>query len=60
MALQTDGMVIKNERIKPLYFLLTISCPSIANEIKAGQFVMLKVSENSSPLLRRPFSVYIT
>jgi dihydroorotate dehydrogenase electron transfer subunit len=58
MALQTDGIVVKNEKIKPLYFLLTIYCPSIANEIKAGQFIMLKVSENSSPLLRRPFSVY--
>jgi len=58
MALQTDGIVVKNERIEPLYFLLTIYCPSIANEIKAGQFIMLKVSENSSPLLRRPFSIY--
>lgn len=58
MALQTGGIVLKNERIKPLYFLLTIYCPSIANEIKAGQFIMLKVSDNASPLLRRPFSVY--
>ena len=58
MALQTDGIVVKNERIKPLYFLLTIFCPPIANEIKTGQFIMLKVSDNSSPLLRRPFSVY--
>ncbi len=58
MALQTDGIVVKNERIDPLYFLLTLYCPSIANEMKAGQFIMLKVSENSSPLLRRPFSVY--
>ncbi len=58
MALQTDGIVVKNERIEPLYFLLTVYCPSIANEIKAGQFVMFKVSGNSSPLLRRPFSVY--
>jgi len=58
MALQTDGIVVKSERIKPLYFLLTIYCPPIANEIKTGQFIMLKVSDNSSPLLRRPFSVY--
>ena len=58
MPFQTDGMVIKNDRIKPLYFLLGISCPPIAKQIKPGQFVMLKVSEDRSPLLRRPFSVY--
>jgi dihydroorotate dehydrogenase electron transfer subunit len=58
MPLQTEGIVIKNERIKSLYFILGIYCPPIANQIKPGQFIMLKVSENSSPILRRPFSVY--
>jgi len=58
MALQTYGTVIKNKRIKSLYFLLEIYCPSIANQIKPGQFIMLKVSDDRSPLLRRPFSVY--
>jgi len=38
--------------------MLRIYCPPIANQIKPGQFVMLKVSDNTSPLLRRPFSVY--
>lgn len=58
MALQTDGIVIKNERIQSHYFLMTIDCPPISNEIKTGQFIMLKTSNNFSPLLRRPFSVY--
>jgi dihydroorotate dehydrogenase electron transfer subunit len=58
MPLQTDGMVVKNARIKSLYFILGIYCPKIANQIKPGQFIMLKVSDNSSPLLRRPFTVY--
>jgi dihydroorotate dehydrogenase electron transfer subunit len=58
MASQIDGIVIRNESIKPLCFLLTIYCPPIANEIKTGQFIMLKVSDNHSPLLRRPFSIY--
>jgi len=58
MPLQTDGIVVKNERIKSLYFLLGIYCPSIANQIKPGQFIMLKTSDNHSPLLRRPFSIY--
>jgi dihydroorotate dehydrogenase electron transfer subunit len=58
MPLQTDGMVIRNRRIRSLYFMLGIYCPPIANQIKPGQFVMLKVSDDTSPLLRRPFSVY--
>jgi len=58
MPLQTDGMVLRNRRIRSCYFILGIYCPPIADQIKPGQFVMLKVSDNSSPLLRRPFSVY--
>ena len=58
MPLQIEGIVTKNERIKSFYFILGIHCPPIANQIKPGQFIMLKVSENSSPMLRRPFSVY--
>ena len=58
MPLQTDGIVVKNGGIRSIYFLLGIYCPAIANQIKPGQFVMLKVSDDNSPLLRRPFSVY--
>jgi dihydroorotate dehydrogenase electron transfer subunit len=58
MPLQTEGIVIGNRRIKSLYFILGIYCPPIANQIKPGQFIMLKVSEIHSPILRRPFSVY--
>ncbi len=60
MPLQTEGTVVKNRRIKSLYFILSIFSPAIANQIKPGQFVMLKVSEDRAPLLRRPFSVYKT
>lgn len=58
MLQQTIGSVVKNEQIKSLYFLLEIDCPTLANPIKPGQFIMLKVSDNNAPLLRRPFSVY--
>jgi NAD(P)H-flavin reductase len=54
MPLQTDGMVVRNGRIKSLYFVLGIYCRPIANQIKPGQFVMLKVSDNASPLFRTP------
>ena len=58
MPLQTDGMVVRNKKIRSHYFILEIYCPPIANQIKPGQFVMLRVSDDASPLLRRPFSVY--
>jgi len=58
MAIQTDGIVLKNRRIKSVYYLLEIDCPPIANETRPGQFVMLKTSEDPHPLLRRPFSIY--
>ncbi len=58
MPLQTEGTVVKNGRIKSLYFMLGICCPPVADQIKPGQFVMLKVSDDTSPLLRRPFSIY--
>ena len=58
MPLQTDGKVISNKRIKSIYYLLRIECPQIAGQMKPGQFVMLKVSNGQSPLLRRPFSIY--
>jgi dihydroorotate dehydrogenase electron transfer subunit len=58
MVLQTNGIILENRRIKPLYFLLEIHCPPIANKIKPGQFIMLKVANNNDPFLRRPFSIY--
>ncbi len=58
MLLQTEGIVLRNIRIKSFYFILWIYCPPIANRVKPGQFVMLKVSDDHTPLLRRPFSVY--
>jgi len=58
MAIQTDGIVLKNRKVKSIYCLLEIDCPSIANETKPGQFVMLRTSNDHHPLLRRPFSIY--
>lgn len=58
MPLQTQGVVLKNDKIQSLYFLLEIECPPIATLIKPGQFVMLKIDDRQAPLLRRPFSLF--
>jgi len=58
MPFQIEGTVVRNARVKSVYFILWIACPPIANQIKPGQFVMLRVSKDRTPLLRRPFSIY--
>jgi len=45
------------QRISDNIFLIKVLSPSIASLAKPGQFCNIKVSENSFPLLRRPFSI---
>jgi len=40
------------------YCLLSLFSPSIAGQAKPGQFIMIRVSSLSHPLLRRPFSLH--
>lgn len=49
--------VISNKEIATGYYRLIISSPALAEGSGAGQFVMLKVSNGDSPLLRRPMSI---
>jgi dihydroorotate dehydrogenase electron transfer subunit len=58
MPLQAQGIVLRNNKIQSLYFLLEIDCPPIATLIRPGQFVMLKIHGTQTPLLRRPFSLF--
>jgi len=49
--------VISTERLQGNIFLQKIHSPEIASIIKPGEFLNIKVSGSTSPLLRRPFSV---
>jgi len=60
MAIETEAIVVSNRKIQSVYFRLEIRCPPIVQRIEPGQFVMLRVAQTSSFLLRRPFSVYRT
>jgi dihydroorotate dehydrogenase electron transfer subunit len=40
------------------YCLLTLEAPEISQKAEPGQFIMIRVSDLSYPLLRRPFSVH--
>ena len=57
MAMQTTATVLSNRNAGHLYYALEMDCPSIAERIQPGQFVMLRISGTPSPLLRRPFSI---
>ena len=58
MTIETKGRTVSNRKIRSVYFKLEIHCPAIAEQIKPGQFIMLRVTRHPSPLLKRPFSVY--
>jgi len=45
------------QKISENIFLIKVLSPSIASLAKPGQFCNIKVTEDSFPLLRRPFSV---
>lgn len=57
-AHQVKAEVIRKDLLAPDIVRLTIRAPEIAAHASPGQFVMVKVSDGISPLLRRPFSIH--
>jgi dihydroorotate dehydrogenase electron transfer subunit len=58
MPLDVNAVVIENRRLSDAYSVLLLDAPAIAAAVQPGQFVMLKPSHGTDPLLRRPFSVF--
>lgn len=50
--------VLHNRELGPAYFRMGIAFPELAEKALPGQFVMVKVSSQTLPLLRRPFSIH--
>lgn len=50
--------VISNVRLSRDYNVLTLEAPQVGAMTEPGQFVMLKASASTDPMLRRPFSVF--
>ena len=48
---------VETKQVHENIFIQKIHSPEIARLIKPGQFLNIRVSENTFPLLRRPFSV---
>ena len=55
----TNAKILINERIriKADFFLMELAAPEIAQEARAGQFMMLTALANDSPFLKRPMGI---
>ena len=58
MVVDVDAAVLENRRLSEHYSVLVLEAPAVAAATLPGQFVMLKPSRGTDPLLRRPFSVF--
>lgn len=52
-----NTLIVEKKELENKIFLLKIHSPEIAKTIQPGQFLNIRVSDDSYPLLRRPFSV---
>ena len=55
---QQSAKVLWNSSLGSAYYKIGLECRRGTSRLKPGQFVMLRVSNASDPLLRRPFSVH--
>lgn len=58
MPVDVDAVIVSNVRLSQDYNVLALEAPTIASSVRPGQFVMIKPSRGTDPLLRRPFSVF--
>lgn len=57
MGNNSRARIIRRQSWKD-YFLFSLEFPRIPTEARPGQFLMVRVSEEPYPLLRRPFSIH--
>lgn len=55
-----DARIEEHREVSAGYRLLTLVAPRVAPEVKAGQFVHVRIPHYETAVLRRPFSVYST
>lgn len=58
MVFQKKVKLISSEKLKSDIFRLKFFCPEIAEGAKPGNFVHIRISQNTTPLLRRAFSIF--
>lgn len=60
MASFTSAPVLDHRRLAKDTYLVRLACPAIAQAIRPGQFVMVRLPQANDPLLGRPFALYDT
>jgi dihydroorotate dehydrogenase electron transfer subunit len=58
MIRQKKVQILSNKQIHGNYYQLRLNCEKDFNSAIPGQFVMIHLSDNYFPLLRRPFSIH--
>jgi dihydroorotate dehydrogenase electron transfer subunit len=58
VPIDVDAAVIANRRLSDEYNVIALDAPGIARDALPGQFVMVKPTPGTDPLLRRPFSIF--
>jgi len=50
--------ILENRKVNAKYFKLVFSSKNLSKSVGPGQFVSVRISPATDPLLRRPFSYY--
>lgn len=58
--IQTLSPVTSVQSVASNILIISLRAPEIASTVRPGQFINIRVSDCTTPLLRRPFSVYRT
>ena len=58
MPVDLDAAVVTNTRLSSDYNVIAFAAPAIGSLATPGQFVMVKPTRGTDPLLRRPFSIF--
>ncbi len=53
-----SGTLLRNHQVAPSYHKMRIRTPIPYGNIEPGQFLMVRISDQPFPLLRRPFSIH--
>lgn len=58
LMIQEDAIIAGHKQIAPRFFKLALQSKYISSNAVPGQFIEIKVSEETTPLLRKPFSIH--
>ena len=58
MAKTMIAELVKKEQLKNDIFKFSVKAPEIVNDSKPGNFIEIRVSDQTEPFLRRPISIY--